>query len=172
MCKPGSTAVSSFVRWGDISGLYTGLIFDITRWWSVTINYKWTDAVAQRCSVKKVLLQISKNSQENTCARVSSFNKVAGLMPATLLKKRLWHRCFPVNFSKFLRTPFLQNTSGRLLPTMRNPSSQWKDILINNDYVILKKNENTWMAECKICRGKYYKSNWLKSKGKMFFLSN
>ena len=35
--------------------------------------------------------------------------------PATLLKKRLWHRCFPVNFLNFLRTPFLQNTSGRLL---------------------------------------------------------
>ena len=32
-----------------------------------------------------------------------------------LLKKRLWHRCFPVNFAKFLRTPFSQNTSGRLL---------------------------------------------------------
>ena len=31
------------------------------------------------------------------------FNKVAGL------------RCFPVNFMKFLRTPLLQNTSGRLL---------------------------------------------------------
>ena len=29
--------------------------------------------------------------------------------------ERLWHRCFPVRFSKFLRTPFLQNTSGRLL---------------------------------------------------------
>ena len=42
------------------------------------------------------------------------FNKVAGLWPATLIKKRLWHRCFPVNFAKFLRTP-LQNTSGRLL---------------------------------------------------------
>ena len=26
--------------------------------------------------------------------------------PATLLKKRFWHRCFPVNFAKFLRTPF------------------------------------------------------------------
>ena len=26
---------------------------------------------------------------------------------ATLLKKRLWHRCFPVNFVKFPRTPFL-----------------------------------------------------------------
>ena len=34
---------------------------------------------------------------------------------ATLLKKRLWHRCFSVNFAKFLRTLFLQNTSGRLL---------------------------------------------------------
>ena len=43
------------------------------------------------------------------------FNKVAGLRPATLLKKRLWHRCFPVNFPKFLGTPFLQNTSRRLL---------------------------------------------------------
>ena len=34
------------------------------------------------------------------------------LRPATLLKKRLWHKCFPVNFAKFLRTPFLQNISG------------------------------------------------------------
>ena len=30
-------------------------------------------------------------------------------------KKRLCHKCFPVNFAKFLRTPFLKNTSGRLL---------------------------------------------------------
>ena len=37
------------------------------------------------------------------------------LRPATLLKKGLWHRCFPENFAKFLRTPFLQNNSGRLL---------------------------------------------------------
>ena len=25
---------------------------------------------------------------------------------------RHWHRCFPVNFAKFLRTSFLQYTSG------------------------------------------------------------
>ena len=35
--------------------------------------------------------------------------------PATLLKKRLWHRCFLGNFAKCLRTPFSQNTSGRLI---------------------------------------------------------
>ena len=32
------------------------------------------------------------------------------LRPATLLKKRVWHRCFPVNFTKFLGTPiFIEN---------------------------------------------------------------
>ena len=41
--------------------------------------------------------------------------------PATLLKKRLQHRCFPVNFAKFLRTPFLRNTSGRLLLFVLTP---------------------------------------------------
>ena len=28
------------------------------------------------------------------------------LKAATLLKKRLWHRCFPVNFAKFLGITF------------------------------------------------------------------
>ena len=34
------------------------------------------------------------------------FNQVAG-MPAAWLKKILWHRCFPVNFAKLLKAPFL-----------------------------------------------------------------
>ena len=29
------------------------------------------EAVAQRCSIKKVFLEILENSEENTCARVS-----------------------------------------------------------------------------------------------------
>ena len=49
------------------------------------------------------------------------FNKVAGLRPATLLKKSLWHRCFPVNFEQFLKTPSLQNKSGRLLLDWKEP---------------------------------------------------
>ena len=51
-----------------------------------------TETVVKRCSVKKVLLEISQNLQENTCARISFFDKVAGLRPK--------------NFAKFLRTPF------------------------------------------------------------------
>ena len=34
-------------------------------------------------------------------------NKVAGLRSANFSKKRLWHKCFPLNFTKFLRTPLL-----------------------------------------------------------------
>ena len=63
---------------------------------------------------KGVLRNFTKVTGKRLCQSLF-FNKVAGLRPATLLKKRLWHRFFPVNFAKFLRTPFLQNTSGRLL---------------------------------------------------------
>ena len=31
------------------------------------------EAVVQRCSVKKMFLKISQNSQDNTCVRVSFF---------------------------------------------------------------------------------------------------
>ena len=35
-----------------------------------------TEAVAQRYSIEKVLLEISQNSQENTCARVTFLIKL------------------------------------------------------------------------------------------------
>ena len=65
-----------------------------------------------------MFLDISQNSPENTCARVSFLIKLQALglqlWHRRLLKKRLWHRRFHVNFAKYLRTPFLQNTSGWL----------------------------------------------------------
>ena len=68
-----------------------------------------------RCSVRKrVLRNFAKFTGKYLCQSLF-FNKVAGLRLATLLKKRLWHRYFPVNFAKFLWTPFLQNICGRVL---------------------------------------------------------
>ena len=62
---------------------------------------------------KDVLRNFAKSTVKHLC-QILFFNKVAGLGLATLLKKRLWYRFFPVNCVKFLRTPFLQNqnTSG------------------------------------------------------------
>ena len=57
----------------------------------------------RRFSIKKLFLQISQNSQENTCARQGLFFK------------RLYYRFFPVNFPKFVGPLYLQNTFGRLL---------------------------------------------------------
>ena len=59
-----------------------------------------------------VLLKLSQNSHENTCARLCFLIKWQAWRPTTLLKKRLWHKRFPVNFAKFLKTPFFKNTSG------------------------------------------------------------
>ena len=52
-------------------------------------NFGWNKSSHQRCSVKKGVLR-------NLFLESLFFNKVAGI---------LWHRCFPVNFAKFLRTP-------------------------------------------------------------------
>ena len=55
---------------------------------------KSEEAVAQRCSVKKLFFEVSQNSRKNTYVKDPN---VAGL----------WQRCFPVKFEKIFRTPFL-----------------------------------------------------------------
>ena len=54
---------------------------------------------------KGILRNLAKFTRKQLCQSLS-FNKFASLKPATLLKKRPWHRCFPENFPKFLKTPF------------------------------------------------------------------
>ena len=54
---------------------------------------------------KGVFRNFAKLTGNHLCQSLF-FNTDAALGPTILLKKRLWHRCFPVNFTKFLRTPF------------------------------------------------------------------
>ena len=51
------------------------------------------------------------------------FSETAGLRPKIQSEKRLRRRFFPVNFTKFLRTPFWENASGRLF---------WKYLIIED----------------------------------------
>ena len=67
---------------------------------------------------KGVLRNFVKFTGRHLCQSLY-FNKVAATLlatsffnKATLLKKRLWCRNFPMNFAKFLRTLRLQNTSN------------------------------------------------------------
>ena len=108
------------VAWLNLKGAFLFRLFTV--YWDQSRTY-WSSH--QRCSVKKVFLKISQNWQESTCARVSLLTKLQAffsyihflskIWPATLLKKRLWRRYFPVNFAKFLKTSFSQNTSRRVL---------------------------------------------------------
>ena len=59
---------------------------------------------------KGILKKFAKCTEKHLCQSLF-FNIVAG-QPATLLNKRFWHRCFLLNFAKFLRTSILQNNSG------------------------------------------------------------
>ena len=68
------------------------------------------------CSVTKgVLRNVTKFTGKHLCQNLF-FNK-----EETLLKKRLWHRCFSVNFAYFKEHFFSQNTSGGCF---------WKDFSI------------------------------------------
>ena len=55
---------------------------------------------------KGVLKNFAKSTGKHLCQSLLFNNKATGLVPASLLKKKLWYRCFPVNFAKFLRGPF------------------------------------------------------------------
>ena len=66
----------------------------------MNVKFYKAETVVWKGSVKKVFLKIMQNS---------------GLRSATLLKRRLWHSCFPVNFVKFLRIPFLTENLRWLL---------------------------------------------------------
>ena len=60
-----------------------------------------------------VLESFAKSTGKQKCQSLFLIKFQA--LPVTLFKKRFWDRCFPVDFAKLLRTPFLQNPSGWLL---------------------------------------------------------
>ena len=86
----------------------------------------------QRCYVRKGILRNFAKFKGKHLFQGLFLKKLAGVRAASLLQKRLWRRCLPENFTKFLRTPFhkkhlwwlllmfytkrcLQNTSGQPL---------------------------------------------------------
>ena len=67
----------------------------------------------RRCHIKKCAEEFHKSIRQHLWR--SLFYKVAGLQACNFIIKRRQHRCFPMNFAKFLRTPILKNISEKLL---------------------------------------------------------
>ena len=99
--------------------------FKVSNWFLLELMFKcptlnFRSSRPEVFCKKDVLRNFAKFTGKHLCQSLF-FNKVAGLRPATLLKKRLWQRCFPMNFLRFLRTPLLQNTSGGCFWTYSKP---------------------------------------------------
>ena len=60
------------------------------------------------------------NIHRKTSVLESLFSKVVSLEPWNFIKKKLQHRCFPVNIAKFLRKFYLKNTTGGCFCTLNS----------------------------------------------------
>ena len=88
-----------------------------------------TEAVAQRCSLKKLLLEISQNSYENTRVRVSFLIK----LQASTSKETL-AQVFPCEFCKifknayFYRTPLMAASDSSIKLQFSSQEFKFKSI--------------------------------------------
>ena len=73
-----------------------------------------------------MVLEISQNSQENICVRVYFLIKLQA-ETCNFIKKRIWHRCSPVSFAKFLRGRLHVKFHPRmkLVPGWNHPCLWW-----------------------------------------------
>ena len=102
-----------------------------------------------KCSVKKrVLRNFAKFTGKNLCQSLF-FNKLQASVCNFIEKRDCWHRYFPVNFVKFLRTPFLQNTPGRLF--LGNDVEETYDFKNGSCSKAFKRPESGYFKELKHC---------------------
>ena len=108
---------------------------------NIWLNNRWCRKCVSKCRSsrpevfceKGVLENFTKFIWKHLCQGLFS-NKVADLSPATLLKMRLWHRCFPVNFVRFLRTPFFTENLWWLLLKNKQRKGFSSDYLWNINF--------------------------------------
>ena len=115
-----SFSFNAFVMFVLSKEIVLECFFTVKTFWPVlqTLGHKYTSIFRshhQRCYIKIGVLKNFAKFTGKHCARVSFLIKSCSPQACNFIEKRLWHMCFPVNFEKFLRTPFLQNTSGRML---------------------------------------------------------
>ena len=66
---------------------------------------QYQKAVSRRCSIKKVFLKVSQNSQENTCVRVSFLIKLQALA-CNFIKRECLAHMFSCTFCEIFKNTF------------------------------------------------------------------
>ena len=77
-----------------------------SKFWSILLQEKLANIKNPEYMLNCGIFHIKKTEFKNFKYRPGTCN---------FIKKRLWHRCFPVNFAKFLRISFFKEHLWRLL---------------------------------------------------------
>lgn len=103
-----------------------------------TVLYKGihSEAVAQRCSIKMVLLKLLQISQEKACSRVSFFNKGAGILTifgilTMIIRKSPW-KCLHNNWKLYYITATVNILMSNNMITILISLFHLKQILLIN----------------------------------------
>ena len=94
--------------------IYIKVIFDMHQ-----MQVPSSEAATRAVVCKKVFLEILQKLIGKHLCQFLFFNKVTSLRPATLLKKRSWHRCFPMSFCEISKNTFF---TEHLWTSASNPS--------------------------------------------------
>ena len=105
--------------------------------------YLQTEAVTDRCSIKQVFLEISQNSQENVCARITSLIKF-------FIKKETLPQVFSCEFCEIsksncsYRTPLVAASASTSILPVDKPT--------DNNSVITNYRPETVLDTSEICK--------------------
>ena len=105
-CKTvSSQACNCYTKKDTITGVFLWIYLCEYIFSFLLLCFRKNRSSHRRCSVKKgVLKSFADFTRKHLCG--SLFLIIAGLA-CNFIKKRLPHRCFPVEFAKYLRTPIL-----------------------------------------------------------------
>ena len=104
-----------------------------------------TEAVIRRCSVKKVFLKISQNSQENTCATVPFF-----FQTCIFIKKETLTHVFCCKFCDIFQNTFFYRTPLVALLFLKHWLGLEIKLKVFRWLTILQNNSSSWSMKVKL----------------------
>ena len=104
--------------------------------------YLHSEAIVRRCSVKKVFLEISQNSQESTCVRDSFLIKLQALL-ANIIKRESLTQVFSCEFWEISKNNFFTEHLRRLLLYIFALMNEIKSLAKTLKYI------GPWLKSCK-----------------------
>ena len=115
----------SKIEWFYVSKETKGHSGRPVRFWNNLIQFSMQYITTIRISRSQMFFEIGVlklyNIHRNMPVLESLFSKAASLEAYKFIKKRLQHRCFPVNIANFLRKLFLKHTTDGCFCTWNSP---------------------------------------------------